>query len=186
MHTRLALAALDLVPTTPLAGFTVLAILAVLVPRAALATPAAYGVSPQSSALHAAAAPAVRAPVSVQINGAWIPEPPPGTHVAAAYLTISNVGHTPAVLIGASCPLAKSATLHRTMVMNGESMMRPIKRLEIAPSQVVALMPYGMHVMLDGLRVRLAVGERVPLVLRFEGGQEVHLTATVRPIGDGE
>jgi periplasmic copper chaperone A len=80
-------------------------------------------------------------------------------------------------------PLAKSASLHRTMVMDGESMMRPVGRVSIAPTHVLRLRPDGLHVMLDGLRERLAVGEQVPLVLRFEGGQEVHLTATVRPIG---
>jgi periplasmic copper chaperone A len=163
---RLPLAALDPLAAAALAAFAAFVALAVSVPRSAVA-----------------AAPAAHAPVAVQIDNAWIPEPPPDTHVAAAYFTISNIGHGPAVLIGVRCPLASSAMLHRTMVMHGESMMRPIERLAIAPTQVVTLRPDGMHVMLDGLRSPLVVGERVPLVLLFEGGQDVHLTATVRRIG---
>jgi periplasmic copper chaperone A len=149
-----------------LMGLAMLVAAALPAARAALAAPAA-----------------TRDLVDVQFNDVWIAEPPPGAQVAAAYFTMSNVGHGSAVLIGVRCPLAKSATLHRTMEMDGESMMRPVGRVSVAPTHVLALRPDGLHVMLQGLRERLFVGEQVPLVVRFEGGQEVHLTATVRPPG---
>jgi periplasmic copper chaperone A len=133
----------------------------------------------------AAPLPASSAPpaADVRVENAWIPEPPPGTNVAAAYLTLRNVGRTPAVLIGVSSPVAGSAMVHRSMVRNGESMMMPVERLTIPPGKAVTLEPDGLHVMLNSVRRPLHVGERVLLVLRFAGGEEIHVTAQVRPLG---
>lgn len=119
----------------------------------------------------------------IQVENAWIPQPPPGTNVAATYLTLRNVGHKPAVLVAVSSPVAGSAMVHRSMVMNGESMMMPVEKLTIGPGKTVTLEPNGLHVMLDSLRNPLEVGERVPLVLRFASGEVLHVTAQVRPLG---
>ncbi len=131
------------------------------------------------------APPATSAPpaVEIQVENAWIPQPPPGTDVAAAYLTLRNVGHTPAVLVAVSSPVAGSAMVHQSMVMNGESMMMPIERLTIPPGETITLKPNGLHVMLESVRKPLQVGERVPLVLRFASGAELHVSAQVRPLG---
>ncbi len=129
--------------------------------------------------------PAARAApaADVQVANAWIPQPPPGTDVAAAYLTLRNIGHTEAVLVGVSSPVAASAMVHESMVMQGQSMMMPIERLAIRPGETVTLKPNGLHVMLDGLRKPLQVGQHVDLVLRFASGDEIHISAQVRPLG---
>lgn len=119
----------------------------------------------------------------IQVENAWIPQPPPGTDVAAAYLTLRNVGHAPAVLVGVSSPVAASAAVHQSMIMQGESMMMPVERLTIRPGETVTLKPNGLHVMLNSVRKPLQVGERVPLVLRFASGEELHVSAQVRPLG---
>ena len=133
----------------------------------------------------AAATPASSAPPAsdIHVENAWIPQPPPGTDVAAAYLTLRNVGHRPAVLVGVSSPVAGNAMVHRSLVMHGESMMMPVERLTVGPGKTVTLKPDGLHVMLNSLRRPLQVGERVPLVLRFASGEELHVTAQVRPLG---
>lgn len=133
------------------------------------------------------AAPALSAPPpanEVQVSNTWIPQPPPGAQVAAAYFTLRNTSHQAAILVGVSSPVASHAMVHQTMVMNGESMMMPIERLAVPPGRTVTLKPDAMHVMLDGLRgPPLKVGQRVPLVLHFAGGQEIHVSALVRPLG---
>lgn len=146
------------------------------------AAPASQGTPAPAATAHKPTVPA-HEPLSINVNDASIPEPPPGTDVAAAYFTISNMGHDPVVLVGVTCPLAKSATLHRSMVMQGESMMRPVKGIEIRPTQIVTLAPDGLHVMLDGVRERLGVGEQVPLLLHFADGAQYRITAQVRPLG---
>jgi periplasmic copper chaperone A len=171
-----------------LLGFAALVGLGALLSLVALpgvahaAAPASQSTPGPATNAHKATVPAHER-LSIDVNNAWIPEQPPGTDVAAAYFTISNMGHDPVVLVGVSCPLAKSATLHQSMVMQGESMMRPVKGIEVRPTQIVTLAPDGLHVMLDGVRERLVIGERVPLVLHFAGGAQYRITAQVRPLG---
>lgn len=132
------------------------------------------------SASHATGSPFA---LQVQVEKAWVPQPPPGAEVAAAYFTLHNAGDQPAVLVDIECPLAADAMLHRTTVVAGESRMRPVARLTIPPGHSVTLAPGGLHVMLDQLRSPLKVGQRVPLVLHFAGGKELHVEAKVRPLG---
>ncbi len=119
----------------------------------------------------------------VRIENAWIPQPPPGAEVAAAYFTLRNAGREPVVLVGVDCPLAAAAMLHESSVVSGESRMRMIEQLTIPPEHSVTLEPGGLHVMLHEISSPLAVGQRVPLVLHFAGGKALRMEATVRPLG---
>jgi periplasmic copper chaperone A len=139
--------------------------------------------APSDSAAHAAATAASASAAQVRVENAWIPLPPPGAEVAAAYFTLRNTGHEPAVLVGVDCPLAAAAMLHKTSVVAGESRMRPVERLTIPPGRSVTLAPGGLHVMLHELSSPIAVGQTVPLVLHFAGGKELHIEAQVRPLG---
>jgi len=132
---------------------------------------------------HATDAAASRSAVQVQVENAWIPQPPPGAEVAAAYFTLRNTGREPAVLVGVDCPLAAAAMLHESFVVAGESRMRMVARLTIPPEHSVTLKPGGLHVMLEEISSPLSVGQRVPLVLHFAGGKELSTEAKVRPLG---
>jgi copper(I)-binding protein len=132
---------------------------------------------------HATEAAASRSAVQVQVENAWIPQPPPGAEVAAAYFTLRNIGRESVVLVGVDCPLAAAAMLHESSVVAGESRMRMIERLTIPPEHSVTLKPGGLHVMLHEISSPLAVGQRVPLVLHFAGGKELNVEAKVRPLG---
>ncbi|HUN76219.1 MAG TPA: copper chaperone PCu(A)C [Steroidobacteraceae bacterium] len=130
---------------------------------------------------HAASA----APTTIRIENAWVPQPPPGTEVAAAYFTVRNVGHDPAVLLEVTSPLASEAMLHETRIVGGESRMRMLERLAIPAGGAVTLTPGAIHVMLVGLHQVLRVGQQVPLVLRFENGQQIRILAPVRASAAG-
>jgi copper(I)-binding protein len=117
--------------------------------------------------------------------GAWIRQPPPGTDVAAVYLSLENAGRNPVTLTGVECPLASMAMLHRSTETGGQSQMRPLNSVSLAPGESMAFKPGGRHIMLHGLAHPLQVGERVPLVLVFTGGLRLHVTALVRPLGAG-
>lgn len=119
---------------------------------------------------------------SVQVEQAWIPQPPPGTDVAAAYFTLHNAGTTADALIGIDSPLASGAMLHESLERNGEVQMRSRERLTLAPGQTVVLRPGGLHVMLHGVH-GLQIGERVPLVLHLASGASLRVLAQVRPLG---
>lgn len=132
---------------------------------------------------------AILAPVSASadsnlvVAGAWIRQPPPGTDVASVYLSLENVGTKAVKLTGVECPLASMAMMHQTLESGGQSHMRALASVSLAPGASMAFSPGGKHIMLQGLAHPLQVGERVPLVLRFAGGIKLHVTALVRPLG---
>ncbi len=117
------------------------------------------------------------------VAGAWIRQPAPGSDVAAVYLSLENVGTRAVKLIGVECPVASMAMMHETRESGGQSQMRALNAVSLAPGASTAFTPGGKHIMLQGLAHPLQVGERVPLVLVFAGGIKVHVTALVRPLG---
>jgi periplasmic copper chaperone A len=117
------------------------------------------------------------------VAGAWIRQPPPGSDVAAVYLSLQNVGTKSAKLTGVECPVAAMAMLHESLESGGQSQMRALTSVSLAPGASMAFTPGSKHIMLHGLTHPLQVGERVPIVLVFAGGTRLHVTALVRPLG---
>ena len=117
------------------------------------------------------------------VAGAWIRQPPPGSDVAAVYLSLQNVGTKTVKLTGVECPIAGMAMLHESLESGGQSQMRALSFVSLAPGASMAFTPGSKHIMLHGLAHPLQVGERVPLVLVFTGGVRLHVTALVRPLG---
>jgi copper(I)-binding protein len=104
---------------------------------------------------------------------------PPGARTGGAYFTIRNVGKAPDRLLRVSSPVAQTVELH-SMTMDGNLMkMRPIPALDLPAGSTVTLGTGGYHVMLTGLRKRLAVGDSVPLTLTFERAGMLDVSASV-------
>ena len=117
------------------------------------------------------------------VENAWIREPPPGTDMGVAYLTLRNSGPRPVTVVGFECPLAEAAMLHETRIESGQARMRPRASISIPPAQSVRLAPDGLHVMLHGLKRALRSGERVPVIVVLADGGRVTASALVRPLG---
>jgi hypothetical protein len=117
------------------------------------------------------------------VAGAWIRQPPPGSDVAAVYLSLENIGTKSVKLTGVECPIAGMAMLHESLESGGQSQMRALTSVSLAPGASMAFTPGAKHIMLHGLAHPLQVGERVPIVLVFAGGIRLHVTALVRPLG---
>lgn len=130
----------------------------------------------------------VRSPAAdsnLVVGGAWIRQPPPGSDVAAVYLSLQNAGTQAVKLTGVECPVAAMVMMHETVEAGGQSRMRALTAVTLAPGAAVAFTPGGRHIMLHGLAHPLQVGERVPLVLLFSGGIKLHVVALVRPLSAG-
>jgi copper(I)-binding protein len=117
------------------------------------------------------------------VAGAWIRQPPPGSDVASVYLSLENIGTQTAKLIGVETPVAAMAMLHESLESGGQSQMRALSSVSLAPGASMAFRPGAKHIMLHGLTHPLQVGERVPIVLVFADGMRLHATALVRPLG---
>ena len=125
---------------------------------------------------------AITADSNLVVAGAWIRQPPPGSDVAAVYLSLENAGSETVKLIGVESSVAVMAMMHQTVQSGGQSQMRMLASLSLAPGEAVAFSPGGRHIMLQGLTHPLQIGERVPLTLLFDGGIKLHVLALVRPL----
>ena len=122
----------------------------------------------------------------VEITDAWIRAAPPTATVLAAYLTISNHGHDPAVVVAVETPLAARVELHTTVVENDVARMRRLEQLEIAPGEAVTLGPGGLHLMLLRPERVPAAGEHVALRMELADGRWLEIEAEVRAPGGAD
>ena len=67
------------------------------------------------------------------VAGAWIRQPPPGSDVAAVYLSLENAGTSAVKLTGVECPIASMAMMHETVESGGQSKMRMLDAVPLAP-----------------------------------------------------
>ena len=118
---------------------------------------------------------------ALTITHPWIAPVPAGASTAAAYLTIVNSGAAPDRLLGATTPVAARATLHRSGTMNGMSHMATMSAVSVTGRGQAVFAPGGLHLMLEGLTKPLAVGQTVPVMLRFERAGLVQVGFRVEP-----
>lgn len=105
---------------------------------------------------------------SIEISHAVVPAPVEGGE-ASAFCIIANHGDGPVTLVAARSPDADSALLHD---MTG-GQMRHVADVVIPARQRLRLVPGGYHLMLEGLRRPLEVGDTVRLELTFDPGGTV-------------
>lgn len=112
--------------------------------------------------------PAQAAPRSLDIEGAWIREAPPGASVLGAYMTVRNRGDRADRLLRVQSPAAGRIEIHEMAVREGVMRMRPLQALAIPPGQTTVLKPKSTHLMLLDVRRPLKAGMRVPMTFVFE------------------
>jgi copper(I)-binding protein len=119
----------------------------------------------------------------VQISDARAGATPPGTSVAAAYMSIvASDGDT---LLGAATPIAERVEMHSSIEEDGMMKMRQLGQIELAPGKPVALQPGAAHFMLIELTAPLAADTTFPLTLRFQkAGERVVEVRVVAPGAD--
>jgi copper(I)-binding protein len=132
----------------------------------ALVVGASAGVAaPDTSSLTPPAVPpsAVATP---QVTEAWI-RWLPGDLPAAAYLTVTNPGATPAALLGASSADYADVSLHRNEMNAGSMQMVGLDRLVIPAHTTLRFELSGYHLMLMQAARPIKPGDRVTITLRF-------------------
>lgn len=113
----------------------------------------------------------------VEVSGAWARATVPGQSAGGAFMTLT--AKESARLVGASSPAAGLVEIHE-MAMDGNLMkMRAVPVLDLPAGRAVELKAGGFHVMLLDLKRPLAVGEKIPLELRFELPDRRQVTQTV-------
>ena len=119
---------------------------------------------------------------SIEVDRAWARATPPGASEGSVYLHIVNLGATADRLIGASTPVATTASLRELAVQQGLMAVRLLPSLSLPPRSKVHLRPGHDHIMLVGLTRPLKRGDTFPLTLRFAHAGTVRVTVTVESV----
>lgn len=118
---------------------------------------------------------------NLQVLSPWLRATPPGSTVAAGYLTLRNTGNSDLKLVGVSSPLAQSCEIHQSIDQNNRAEMRPVTGgLVVKAGQTLSMAPGGYHLMLMGLNHPLVAGSSGTLALLLGDGSRLQVTAPVR------
>jgi periplasmic copper chaperone A len=96
----------------------------------------------------------------------------------AVYMTLANKGAADK-LLSVETPIAATAEVHETIQEKGVAKMRPAGALEIPAKKSISLQPGGRHIMLAGLKRKLAEGDTFPMTLVFETMGKVEIQVVV-------
>lgn len=118
---------------------------------------------------------------ALPVNDAWLRAPLTPNGDTAAYMVIQNTNNTDDQLVSVTSDIAKTIELHETMQMNGMMEMDPRNALTVPANGQLELKPGGAHMMLLGVTRSLRVGDKVTFTLNFASGNQVLVTAVVRP-----
>lgn len=93
---------------------------------------------------------------------------------SAAYMRLNDHGTKSDELISASTPVAQKVELHVFNVENGVYGMHSVHAIEVSPGAASTILrPGGAHVMLEGLKQPLKIGETFPLTLTFKNAGQL-------------
>jgi copper(I)-binding protein len=116
------------------------------------------------------------------LSGAWTRAAGQGAQ-GAGFLTIRNTGAEADTLVAASSPAAARVELHTSLREGDVMRMRPVENVPVPAGGSVTLAPGGLHMMMMGLTRPLAVGQVVPVTLRFERAGQVTVNMAVQAAG---
>ena len=134
--------------------------------------------------LWATAAHAASEPVS--IDGAWAHRST-RPHVLFVYMTISLSKGIDDMLIGASSPVAGNIDILAPLPKGKGESLEPVMALELETHVPTVLQPGEAHLVLRGVKQKLAVGDSFPITLRFAnaGSRDVIVKLLEQPPGAG-
>ena len=115
----------------------------------------------------------------IAVTAVWSRPATPGLPTGVAYLTLRASAADR--LTSASSPKAGRVSLHHSVMKGGVMSMQPVPDgLDLPPGRPVVLAPGGYHLMLEGLKGGLKVGESYPLTLRFAHARPMTVRVQVR------
>jgi periplasmic copper chaperone A len=117
---------------------------------------------------------------AIEIGHPWAPAANKLSN-SAAYMRLVDTGPKPDELVSASSPVAQKVQLHVFDVENGIYGMHPVTAIAVTPGAAATILrPGGAHVMLEGLKQPLKVGESFPLSLTFKNAGKVQIEVSVQ------
>jgi copper(I)-binding protein len=116
----------------------------------------------------------------MMIHDAWVREAPPNAKMMAGYFSMMNHSGETRKLVGASSKQFKKVEIHKTINEGGVAKMKAQSSVEISTGATVDFKPGGLHLMLMNPKQPLKAGDKVELMLNFNDGEKVAVTAEVK------
>lgn len=111
---------------------------------------------------------------------------PPAARVAGVFLDLDNRGSESQALVDARSERSDVVEIHDMAMDGGTMRMFRIDELRVDAGEVIKMRPGGgYHLMLIGLKQPLVEGEKFPLWLTFDDGQEVEVEVWVQSMEEG-
>ena len=117
---------------------------------------------------------------AVVARNAWVRLPLPSKTETALYVTLENHSDQRRSVVGGVSEAAGQIELHEMKMIRSAMYMAPVTEVKIPAKGKVSFTPESYHVMLYGLKSKLAVGDSVTVTLKLDDGSTVPVTAMVR------
>jgi periplasmic copper chaperone A len=132
---------------------------------------------------------------SVVARDAWVRMPAASRTDTAAYMVIENKGAIARAVVSASSPDVAKIEMHEMKMSHGGKTdakgdmshaggammtMAPVARINVPVKGTATLAPNGAHLMLFGVKSKLAEGGKLTITLKLDDGSTVPVSASVR------
>ena len=125
-------------------------------------------------------------PVAADIvaSEAWSRATVPGAKEGVGYLVLKNTGEESRKLLTITSTVSDMVMLHQGSIdSNGVARMWPMAGLTLAPGESVRFAPNGLTVTFRDIKTAFAIGQKIPLTLRFEDeAKPLTVMLEVRPL----
>ncbi len=120
----------------------------------------------------------------IEASEAWSRATVPGAKEGVGYLVLKNTGEDSRKLLTITSTVSDMVMLHRSSIdSNGVARMWPMSGLTLEPGESVRFAPGGLHVTFRDIKTAFAVGQKIPLTLRFEDeDRPITVMLEVRPL----
>jgi copper(I)-binding protein len=118
----------------------------------------------------------------IKIENARVRLLPPTSPATGAFMKISNLSNKDIKLMNATSDASQITELHNHLNVDGIMKMRKVPFITVPAKGSVMLKPGSFHVMLIGLKKPLALGQKIPLKLKFDNQEEISINPEVKKI----
>ncbi|MDG1311459.1 MAG: copper chaperone PCu(A)C [Porticoccaceae bacterium] len=120
---------------------------------------------------------------SLQASDAYIRTMPPGLTTTAGFLSITNSGSTPCLLLSAESQLSDRLEFHEHLHSDGMMRMRPVTGgINVPAGETVVFKPGGLHIMLFNIQQPLIAGESTRLQFNTDQCGILDISAEIRSL----
>ena len=116
----------------------------------------------------------------IEIHSAWMRPAAQGEN-GAVYFVIHNHSSTADELVGASSNIAEAVEMHESMLTDADVMkMHEVSSVPLDAFAEIEFTPGGLHMMLVGLKLGIAVGDEIEVILHFRNFEDIRIMVPVR------